>query len=282
MVIDQVSKQSSEYFAKIIFLNASCIPSTAILMQTETKRYGKAGLDESGALGHYLMDHHFHAGANGTFEGHQDKTTYGRRPNGIYIPRYRNFNEPANDYVRGFGYQARGNRQGWNRDIPGFGVEYKQKLTTLGNWQVNLLGYGECLPYHDNQMTLSSDRKDNWGLPLIEIDAGYSTNEAKMRKDMTQDAAEMLQALGCKNIRLEQDEPHIGLGIHEMGTARMGTDRKNSVLNRWNQVWAAPNVFVTDGACMTSSACVNPSLTYMALTARAADYAVNELKKGNL
>lgn len=281
-VVDEQTNQTLEFFSKIIFLNASCLPSTAILMNTKTKRYGDGGLDESGSLGRYLMDHHLGVGASGTFEGHLDKTTFGRRPNGFYIPRYRNLFEEGKGYIRGFGYQGGGTRLSWNRDILGFGEDFKKQLTSLGPWSVSMGGFGEWLPYKDNMMFLSPDIKDKWGLPQIVVDAGYTSNELNMRKDMQTDAAEMLEAMGAKNVTSRGSEPALGLGIHEMGTARMGTDRKNSVLNKHNQVWAAPNVFVTDGAAMTSANCVNPSLTYMALTARAADYAVSELKKGNL
>ena len=282
-VIDELTKQPMEFFAKVIFLNASCIGSTSILMNTKTQRYGAAGLDESGSLGRYLMDHHLGVGASGIFEGELDKTTFGRRPNGVYVPRYRNLHEEGKGYIRGFGYQGgAAGRQGWSRDIMGFGEDFKKQYTSLGPWSVNLGGFGEWLPYKDNMMTLSPDKKDQWGLPQVVIDAGYTSNELNMRKDMEADAAEMLEAMGAKNVSSRTSEPALGLGIHEMGTARMGTDRKNSVLNKWNQVWVAPNVFVTDGAFMTSANCVNPSLTYMAFTARAVDYAVSELKKGNL
>lgn len=280
-VIDQQTGAATEYFAKVIFLNASCVGSTAILMNTRTNNLPN-GLDESDALGRYMMDHHLAVGAGGSFEGHEDKITFGRRPNGIYIPRYRNVNEPGAGYLRGFGYQGGSSRQGWGRPIEGFGVDFKKQYTSFGSWEFGIGGFGECLPYAENRMFLSKDKKDKWGMPLVVFDAIFRENERTMRKQMETDAAEMLEAAGIKNIRTNNDEPQMGLGIHEMGTARMGTSAKNSVLNKWNQLWVANNVFVTDGAAMTSAACVNPSLTYMALTARAADYAVNELKKGNL
>lgn len=283
-VIDENTGDTLEFFAKIIFLNASTVASTAILMQTKTSAFPN-GLDESGELGHNMMDHHFQVGANGRFDGFDDINVFGRRPNGIYIPRFRNFTEKTErGYVRGFGYQGGASREGWGRgnDQPGFGADFKESLTRPGPWHMNLLGFGECLPYHDNRMYLSADKKDKWGQPLIVFDAEWKENELKMRKDMKQDAVEMLEAAGLKDINGYENPCHPGLGIHEMGTARMGTSPKNSVLNKWNQVWASKNVFCTDGSFMTSAACVNPSLTYMAFTARAADFAVKELRKGNL
>jgi choline dehydrogenase-like flavoprotein len=277
-VIDQQTGESLEFFGKIVFLCASTIASTAIIMQTETRN----GLDESDSLGRYIMDHHLGVGASGVFEGHLDKTTYGRRPNGIYVPRYRNLHEPGKGYLRGFGYQGRAARDSWSRPIEGFGVDFKKEFTSWGNWRMSLGGFGECLPYRENRFWLSKTKKDRWGLPLLEFDASFKTNEENMRKDMRDDAAEMLEAAGLKDIVSHNNKPSIGLGIHEMGTARMGNSAKVSVLNKWNQIWSAPNVFCTDGAFMTSASCQNPSLSYMAFTARAVDYAVNELKKGNL
>ncbi|MGC6466074.1 MAG: GMC oxidoreductase [Akkermansiaceae bacterium] len=281
-LIDEVTFETIEYYAKIIFLNASAVASTAILMNSTSKRYPE-GMDESGSLGGYLMDHHLGVGASGTLDTHQDKIHYGRRPTGFYIPRYRNFNEKAKgDYIRGFGYQGRGMRRGWNRWIDGFGAEFKKQMTQFGPWSIGMGGFGECLPYENNRITLSKDKTDKWGLPLVVADAEFQENEINMREDMKNDAAEMLEAMGAKNVRSYNNTPSIGLGIHEMGTARMGSTPKESVLNKHNQVWGTKNVFCTDGAAMVSAGCQNPSLTYMALTARAADHAVSELKKGNL
>jgi len=279
-VIDENNKEPIEFFAKVIFLNASAVASTAILLNTRSPDFPD-GLDRSGSLGRYLMDHHLGAGAGGTVDAHLDKAPYGRRPNGFYIPRYRNVSEKA-DYLRGFGYQGSGKREGWNRDIDGFGADYKKQLTSFGAWKIGAWGFGECLPYENNRIFLSPDETDEWGLPLVVADAEFQDNEKRMRVDMANDAAEMLEAMGAKDVQAYNSEPAIGLGIHEMGTARMGASPEVSVLNEWNQVWAAPNVFCTDGAAMTSAGCQNPSLTYMALTARAADHAVSELKKGNL
>ena len=281
-LIDELTLETTEYFAKIIFLNASTVASTSILMNSKSSRFPE-GMDESGSLGHNLMDHHLGVGADGILETHADKTTYGRRPNGFYIPRFRNHSESANhNYRRGYGYQGSGLRQNWTREIDGFGVDFKNQLTSVGPWRVNMGGFGECLPYHDNRIFLHPDKKDKWGLPLVVANAEFRENEINMRLDMRSDAIEMLEAMGAKQINSRNDTPAIGLGIHEMGTARMGDSPKNSVLNPWNQVWGAPNVFCTDGSAMVSAGCQNPSLTYMALTARAADHAVSEMRKGNL
>ena len=281
-LIDELTHATTEFFAKIIFLNASTVGSTAILMSSKSSRFPE-GMDESGSLGRNLMDHHLGVMAKGTIDTHADKTTYGRRPNGFYIPRFRNHSEtPNQNYLRGYGYQGGGNRQNWARKIDGFGAEFKKQLTSFGPWSINMMGFGECLPYHENRIYLHPERKDQWGLPLVVGDAAFRENEINMRLDIRSDAVEMLEAMGVQNIVSSNDPPSIGHGIHEMGTARMGTSPKNSVLNEWNQVWGAPNVFCTDGAAMTSAGCTNPSLTYMALTARAADHAVSEMRKGNI
>lgn len=281
-LIDEVTMETTEYFARIIFLNASAVASTAILMNSKSERFPE-GMDESGSLGGYLMDHHLGVGASGQLETHENLAHYGRRPGGFYIPRYRNLGQDeGRGYLRGFGYQGKGMREGWNRNIEGFGLEFKKQLTTFGPWRIGAGGFGECLPYENNRITLSQDKTDKWGLPLVVADAAFQENEINMRKDMEADAREMLEALGAKNIRSYNNEPSLGLGIHEMGTARMGSSPRESVLNSHNQVWGAENVFCTDGAAMVSAGCQNPSLTYMALTARAANYAVEEMKKGNL
>ncbi len=283
-VIDSETMETTEFFSKIIFVNGSTLGSTFILLNSISKRFPNGFGNDSGQLGHNLMDHHFRTGANGTYEGFEDQYYFGRRANGIYIPRYRNLNGEKRDYVRGFGYQGRGGRGNWSSMIreKGFGADFKDKLTKVGKWSFGIGAFGECLPYYENQVTLDHDKKDKWGLPALKFDAEFKENENKMRVDMMNDAAEMLEAAGLKNVRTYDAGCYPGMAIHEMGTARMGKDPKTSVLNKWNQVHTAKNVFVTDGACMTSSACQNPSLTYMALTARAADHAVNELKKQNI
>jgi choline dehydrogenase-like flavoprotein len=230
------------------------------------------------------MDHHFRCGAEGTLEGLDDKYTYGRRPTGFYIPRYRNLFGDKREYMRGFGYQGSAGRQGWSRAVAELGVggAFKDAMAQPGRWTIGATAFGEMVPNPANRVTLDASKKDKWGLPVLSIDCATGENERLMRLDMMNDMAEMLEATGVKDVRTF-DHPYFpGMGIHEMGTARMGRDPKTSALNAHNQVWDAPNVFVTDGACMTSAACQNPSLTYMALTARAADFAVNELKRRTL
>ncbi len=283
-VLDAETMKTYEYKAKIVFLNASTLNSTWILMNSATDIWPEGLGSSSDALGRNLMDHHLGIGAGGVMEGYDDKYYYGRRANGIYIPRFRNTNGDKRDYVRGFGYQGAGSRQGWNRSVAelSIGAELKEALTEPGQWTMGIGGFGEILPYAENRVTLDKTKKDKWGLNVLAIDCELKENEKKMRKDMLNDALEMLEAAGVKNVKGREGDGTPGRGIHEMGTARMGNDPKTSVLNKWNQVWDAKNVFITDGACMTSGSCVNPSLTYMALTARAADFAVSELKKGNL
>ena len=283
-VIDQMTKAVTEYYAKIIFVNAGAIGSTSILMQSKSNRFPNGMGNESDQLGRNIMDHHLGVGASASVEGYTEDYYFGSRPSGLYIPRFRNWGSDKRDYLRGFGYQGGASRAGWGRgtNMDGFGAEFKQDLTQPGAWSVGFGGFGEILPNSNNRFVLS-DQKDKWGLPVLSFEAEFGDNELKMREDMMNDAAEMLDAAGFKNITpYNSTKTHIGLGIHEMGTARMGRDPKTSVLNGFNQVHSVKNVFVTDGACMTSASCVNPSLTYMALTARAADYAVNELKKRNL
>jgi len=230
------------------------------------------------------MDHHFRAGASGDIDGLTDKYYFGRRPTGFYIPRYRNLNGDKRPYLRGFGYQGGASREGGSRAVAELGVggAFKDELAQPGAWTIGATAFGEMLPNHANQVTIDPQKKDKWGLPVLAIDCATGENERLMRKDMMNDMAETLAACGVRNVRTYDNGYFPGMGIHEMGTARMGKDPKSSVLNAHNQVWDAPNVFVTDGSCMVSAACVNPSLTYMALTARAADHAVNEMKRNNL
>ena len=285
-VIDAETKEVIEFKAKVIFLCASAVASSSILMQSKSDRFPNGMGNDSGELGHNLMDHHFQVGAEGLMEGYEDKYYTGRRPNGIYVPRFRNIGGATNqkDFIRGYGYQGGGGRGGWSSKVAelGYGAEFKEALTEPGSWSLGMTGFGEVLPYHENKMVLNYDKLDEWGLPTVTFDAGIKENELNMRKDMGQQAAEMLEAAGAKNVRINDSEYILGNGIHEMGTARMGRDPKTSVLNANNQVHGVPNVFVTDGAAMTSAGNVNPSLTYMALTARAANFAVEELKKMNL
>ena len=283
-VRDSVTMQDREYFAKIIFVCASALSSTSLLMNSVSDRFPNGMGNDSGELGHNLMDHHFRTGANGEWEGDHDRYYYGRRANGIYIPRYRNIGADKRDYLRGFGYQGGASREGWQRNVAelSFGADFKSELTKPGQWTMGLAGFGETLPYHENRMYLDKSAKDKWGMPVVVFDAEIRENEKKMRIEMANDAQEMIESSGLKNVRTYDKGAHLGMAIHEMGTARMGRDPKTSVLNAHNQIHAVKNVFMTDGACMTSGACVNPSLTYMALTARAADFAVDEMKKLNL
>lgn len=283
-VLDAETNKTIEYTAKIIFLCASALNSTWVLMRSATDIWPEGLGSSCGELGHNLMDHHFRVGAGGEMEGYDDKYYYGFRPTGFYIPRFRNLFGEKRDYVRGFGYQGSAGRSGWGREVAelSIGGDFKDALCEPGNWSIGMTGFGETLPYHENKISLDKTQKDKWELPVLAFDCEIKENEKKMRVDMMNDASEMLKAAGVKNVQAHDNEYALGMGIHEMGTARMGTDPKTSVLNAHNQVWDCMNVFVTDGACMTSASCVNPSLTYMALTARAADYAVSELKKQNL
>ena len=283
-ILDAETNQTYEFFSKIVFVNASALNSTWLLMNSATDIWPEGLGSSSNALGHNLMDHHLGVGASGDVDGYEDKYTYGRRANGIYIPRYRNLFGSKSDYLRGFGYQGSASREGWKKQVAelSIGADFKDALSEPGSWKMGIGGFGEILPYAENKVTLDKTKKDKWGLNVLAIDCELKENELKMRKDMISDAVEMLEAVGVKNVKGRDQDGTPGRGIHEMGTARMGKDPKTSVLNGYNQVWDATNVFVTDGACMTSAACVNPSLTYMALTARAANFAVEELKKGNL
>ena len=283
-VLDAETNKTIEYKAKIIFVNASTLNSTWILMNSATDVWEGGLGSSSNALGKNLMDHHLGIGAGGVVEGYEDQYTFGRRANGFYIPRFRNVGSDKRDYLRGFGYQGGGTRQGWQHEVAEFsiGAEFKEALTEPGVWTIGMGGFGEMLPDPTNKVTLDKTVKDKWGLNVLNIDCELKENEHKMRKDILADAQEMLEKAGVKNVQAHEGDGTPGRGIHEMGTARMGKDPKTSVLNGNNQVWDAPNVFVTDGAFMASASCVNPSLTYMAFTARAVDFAVSELKKGNL
>lgn len=284
-VIDTETKESHVFFAKIIFLCASAIASASILLQSKSKRFPNGLGNDSGELGRNLMDHHFHVGATATVDGFEDKYVKGRRPNGIYIPRFRNLGGKTDvkSFKRGYGYQGGATRDGDSELVAElkYGPKLVQEILKPGQWKINLSAFGETLPNHKNRMYLDENNKDEWGLPTITFDADFGENELAMRIDMREQAMIMLQAAGYKNVKGydEIDKRAMGLGVHEMGTARMGKDPKTSVLNEFNQVHACKNVYVTDGAFMTSSGCQNPSLTYMAFTARAANHAAKELKK---
>lgn len=285
-VIDALSKEVLEFNAKIIFICASSMASTAILLNSKSNRFPNGLGNDSGELGHNIMDHQLGSGASGSYEGFEDQYYTGRRPNGFYIPRFRNIGgkKDAVDFLRGYGYQGGAGRNDWSAAVAelGYGEAYKKALLKPGKWTVGMGGFGEVLPYHENRMYLNYDKVDQWGLPKIVFDAEFKENEKKMKEDWKVQAAEMLENAGCKQVKIFDSNAPIGKGIHEMGTARMGHDPKTSVLNKYNQVHSVPNVFVTDGAFMTSSGTQNPSLTYMAFTARAVHHAVAELNKGNL
>jgi len=281
-VLDAENNQTYDYFAKVIFLNASALNSAWVLMNSATDVWEGGLGSSSGQLGHNVMDHTLNNGASGMFEGFDDKYVYGRRANGVYIPRFQNIGDDKRPYLRGFGYQGSASRENWKRDVRELtiGAGLKDELCEPGPWRMGLTGFGEILPYHENRVYLSKDVKDKWGLPVLVMDAEIRDNEKAIIEDLIREAKDMLTAAGATDVRENRQPFYLGQGIHEMGTARMGRDPKTSVLNAHNQVWDAPNVYVTDGAAMTSAACVNPSLTYMALTARAVDHAVTQLKKG--
>lgn len=283
-IIDAETNEAIEYQAKIIFCNASTLGTTQILLNSKSKRFENGLGNDSGELGHNLMDHTYRVGAMGKVEGFDNTYYKGRRPNGIYIPRYWNIDDKTkNDkFLRGFGYQGEGYRGGNPANVESFGANYKDNILKPGPWEFFITGFAECLPYHDNQVSLNGNVLDKWGQPTLAIDAEFKANEKAANKQIQEDAVEMLQKSGLKEVIGFDNEHPPGYGVHEMGTARMGRDSKTSILNGFNQVHGANNVFVTDGACMTSSSCVNPSLTYMAITARAANHAVSELKKLNI
>jgi choline dehydrogenase-like flavoprotein len=231
------------------------------------------------------MDHIKWGGASGEFDGWTDRREIGERPNGIYVPRFRNVTSRHPDFIRGYGFQGAADRSGWEAALraPGIGREYKAQLSQLGPWTMSFWGYGEMLPREANRATLHPSLVDAWGIPSLHIDCRWSDNDLAIHRDMNITAAELLEAAGAKHIEPNTNGPSTpGGSNHEMGTARMGRDARTSVLNGWNQTWDVPNLFVTDGAAMTSSGCQNPSLTYMALTARACHYAVDKLKRGEL
>jgi choline dehydrogenase-like flavoprotein len=283
-VIDTETKEVFEYKANVIFLCASTVGSTSILMQSKSDRFPDGLGNDSGELGHNMMDHHFKAGASGKYDGFDDMYYKGRKPNGIYLPRFRNLSDNENlGFKRGYGYQGGASRDNWTETIAeaGYGKDLKEAITKPGGWTMGLMGFGETLPYHENKITLDYDKLDDWGLPTITFDAEFKENELKMREDMVAQAVEMLEKAGFRDVKGYDDIGAPGLGIHEMGTARMGRDPKTSVLNENNQLHEVLNVYVTDGSFMTSAACQNPSLTYMAMTARAVDHASKNFKKSN-
>jgi choline dehydrogenase-like flavoprotein len=282
--IDANTMEEMEFRGRIVFLCASALESTRILLNTQTARFPDGLGNSSGQLGRNLMDHTMGGGARGRIDGLEDRVIEGRRPNGIYVPRFRNVRDQHPAFLRGYGFQGGGGRAGWNRGAsqPGFGAEFKNALREPGPWTFSFYGFGECLPREENRVMLDPVRTDRWGIPALRVECRWSDNELTMLQDMAVTAAEMLDSAGVRDIDTFVEDNAPGLAIHEMGTARMGRDPASSVLNGNNQVWDAPNVFVTDGACMTSAGCQNPSITYMALTARAAAFAVDALNRREL
>jgi choline dehydrogenase-like flavoprotein len=283
-IIDALTREVFEYYAKIIFVNASTIATAGILLNSKSHRFPEGFGNDSGELGHNLMDHHSSAGAQGTHDDFKEFYYKGRRPAGFLIPRFRNLHNDENlDFLRGYNMQGDGERAEWRNQqaASGFGIDFKKHLTTPGPWSIWMAGWGECLPYHDNQVSLS-EKKDQWGLPLLSLDFSFRDNEKKMMEDIKAVSEDMLNKAGFKEVSSFNYHKPGGATVHEMGTARMGRDPRTSVLNGNNQLHAVSNVFITDGSFMTSSACQNPSLTYMALTARACDFAARQLKNGNI
>ncbi len=285
-VIDRETKEEMQFNARVVFLCASAMGSTKILLNSTSPRFPNGLANSSGQLGRNIMDHHFKVGAGGTFDGMEDQYYFGNRPNGFYVPRFRNLNgqDADADFIRGYGYQGGGSRGGWGRALqgPGIGADLKERMRTPGPWTMGMTAFGEMLPDENNYCELDTDTVDEWGMPALRFNVSISENARVMREDMATQAAEMLEAAGARNVNTYDASYAPGEGIHEMGTARMGRDPETSVLNEWNQAWDVPNLFMTDGACMTSAACQNPSITYMALTARAVDYAVKEMQRNNL
>jgi len=283
-VIDGQTREALEFQGRILFLCASALESTRLLLNSKTAEFPNGLANSSGELGHNLMDHCMGGGAHAKIPGNEDKVSLGNRPNGIYVPRFRNVKQKHPDFLRGYGFQGGGSRENWLRGMQmhGLGADFKHMLSQPGPWTFRFFGFGECLPNHDNFVELDKEKVDAWGIPALRIHCQWRENERSLLKDMSVTAAEMLSAAGAKDIEPFVEDNAPGLTIHEMGTARMGGDPKTSVLNLHNQAHDVKNLFITDGACMTSSSCVNPSLTYMALTARACDYAVDQMKKGEL
>jgi choline dehydrogenase-like flavoprotein len=282
-VIDTQTKESIEYYAKVIFVNAAALNTNLILLNSTSKRFPNGLGNDSGVLGKYVAFHNYRARISAEYEGFADQTTEGGRPTSAYIPRFRNVRKQETDFLRGYAsglYAGRSNSGSWE----GVGETLKQNLADrkYGYWHLGSHMMGETIPKESNKVTLSPTLKDEWGIPQLAIDINYDDNDEKMVKDFIDQLSEMYTKAGFTNIESNDSKQAPGLDIHEMGGARMGRDPKTSILNAWNQVHSCKNVFVTDGACMTSTSTQNPSLTYMAFAARAADYAVSELKKGNL
>jgi choline dehydrogenase-like flavoprotein len=280
-IIDTLTNQTEEIHAKIIFLNAATLATAFILLNSVSHRFPNGLGNDSDQVGRNLMDHHRSPAVSGELAGFEDEYYYGRRPNELYIPRFRNLSEKRTDYIRGFGCQGGASREGWPGQLSdmGIGESLKTSLTQPGPWSMRFVSYGETLPNPENRVFLNTDKKDHWGRNTLSVDATFRDNEKAMQKDMVVSMSEMLENAGFTNIRVSGAMSFPGNANHEMGTVRMGKDRKTSVLNGFNQMHEVKNVFITDGSFMASTGSANPSLTYMAMTARAAHYAVDQLKK---
>lgn len=283
-VIDKDSKQELEFYAKIIFVNAACLNSNLILLNSKSSRFPNGLGNDSGLLGKYIAFHQYRGQGGASFEGFEDSYYLGRRPTSAFMPSFRNVFKQETDFLRGYMVAFLASRAGWSREnySENFGADFKDNLTKPGQWGIYIQMQGETIPKETNHVRLSHEKVDEWGIPQLITSIDYDENDHKMMRDFHVQAAEMLEKAGCKNIRMFDSKQSPGLDIHEMGGVRMGKDPKTSLLNEWNQLHHCKNVFVTDGACMTSVGNQNPSLTFMALTARAANYAVNALKTGKL
>jgi choline dehydrogenase-like flavoprotein len=283
-VIDAHTKQVTEYFAKIIFVNAAALNTNLILLNSTSTRFPNGLGNDNGLLGKYIAFQNYRGSLSAKMEGYEDSYYYGRRPVTVIMPNFRNVYKQETDFLRGYLVFITATRAGWGHPTEGqqIGAAYKDAISEPGEWDIYMSMQGETIPKETNHVYLSKDQKDEWGMPLLTISVDYDENDERLLKDFLQQGAEMLDKAGCKNIIQKDTKQAPGLDIHEVGGVRMGKDPKTSLLNKWNQLHACPNVFVTDGACMTSTSTQNPSLTFMALTARAANYAVSELKKGNL
>lgn len=284
-VVDAVTRHEMVFTSRIVFLCASCIESVRLLLNSKNASFPDGLANSSGLVGKYVMDHNFGAGAWASYPGFEDKRTIGNRPNGPYIARFRNVKTAHKDFLRGYAFQCGAGRQGWDRGqwTAGYGAAFKQSLIDeLGGWGFGGTGFGESLPREENRVTIDPVVKDRWGIPAARIEVRWTDNERAMEKDMAETMAEMLDAAGCKNVNKNTDMNPPGHCIHEMGGARMSKTAKEGVLNRWNQAWDVKNLFVTDGSCMPSTACQNPSITYMAITARAAAHAVAAMRRNEI
>ena len=280
-VIDTITKKATEYFAKIIFVNAATLNTNLILLNSTSKRFPNGLGNDSGLLGKYIAFHNYRGNLSATIDGNLDKYYYGRRPTQPMMPNFRNVHKQETDFQRGYMVFFGAGRSA-AAAAEGIGADFKEQSSELGGWHVSMMMQGETVPKESNHVRLSPDQKDEWGIPQLITSVDYDENDERLLKDFLQVGSELLDAAGCKNIHSWDTKQAPGLDIHEMGGVRMGNDPKTSLLNNWNQMHHCKNVFVTDGACMASTSTQNPSLTFMAITARAANYAVEALKKGEL